>query len=256
MDSPLTRAAYERNLRALAARAVGAHEIRERGPGRWYLQRPRPEGGWCWSHAAEVVLLRGGRVLVCGDVDPVIFAGFGADAGEDAARAALAWVAGMAGRYLVAKAAAGLKVPLEAPDSEVAAGELLQRAAARIEENVCDEVLDHDFDHAHDDDDLQDRDRAALDLLAFLAVLQREIGGADPYVALQGRAAARLLRGDPLDEVKAYLLDGDEDPASLYHLGDVTDGRVFYAQAVVQRLCVLLDAEAAASKPAAGGAHG
>jgi len=235
--SPDTAAAYARNLEALARDAFAGHELRESAPGRWRIQRRESDGRWSVFYAAEIVVLWGGKLLVHGDVAPVIFAG--GDSGD--VTATLHWIAESSVDYLTPKATVGMGTSMETVDTDVAAGELLQRAADRIEENVCDWPCDALGLEVDPDAPAFARDTAVFTFLWFVARLHAELGGADRAVQRWAAAATKLLRGDRLDDVREQLIHGGEDPESLYELGDVPDPRVFYARGAVQRLRALLD---------------
>lgn len=48
------------------------------GGGRWLIQRPsKNRSGWDWTMAADIVVMLGGRIVVWGDLHPVLFAHHG-----------------------------------------------------------------------------------------------------------------------------------------------------------------------------------
>jgi hypothetical protein len=56
------------------------HEFVERDDqnGRWVIARKRSDGSVCSDMLTEIIVLRGGRVFVGGDIDDCVFAYFGA----------------------------------------------------------------------------------------------------------------------------------------------------------------------------------
>jgi len=67
---------YDANLRRLAQEAFSHHQIRERGSGRWTIASRSKENPaqWQWCCWAEIIVLRGGKLLVHGDIEHVLFA--------------------------------------------------------------------------------------------------------------------------------------------------------------------------------------
>jgi hypothetical protein len=251
VDELMIAAQHNRMLATMATEAFAHHQIRRREDGRWLLQR-REDGSWDSIFLAEIVALYGGRLLVHGDVETVLFAGYTDDRSVDGL---LRWIADSDSSYVAGKAQAGMKLPMECSEPRVAAATLLQRAADRIEENVADyHADDFDLDDGEDGEHAES-DRAWLHLLTVLGQLAAQLGDgyappADGDVHRWGAAAADLLRGDSLRDVKQRLQDDGDEGEDVYDLGDVTSPRVFYAHAAVRRLCALLDAERAATTPA------
>jgi hypothetical protein len=72
----------DEDMRRRAKEAFQGHHIsqsqQDSAGGRWLLQRPRRDrSGWDWTMAADIVVMLGGRIVVWGDLHPVLFAHHG-----------------------------------------------------------------------------------------------------------------------------------------------------------------------------------
>ena len=105
-ESAESAADYVRYHAARADRDLARHEIRSRGERSWLLQRlsKRHPGQWDSTFAAEVVALGGwGRLLVHGDLSPVIFS----HSDSNHPRRLVDWIGGSDVDYATRKAADG-----------------------------------------------------------------------------------------------------------------------------------------------------
>jgi hypothetical protein len=96
----------KRQLSAEAARSYAKHEIVSETNGRWLIKERYEDGkGWKGGFWAEIIVLRGGGLLVTGDMESVIFR-----YGPEHPRAAVAWMARRKtadDRYFLEKATIG-----------------------------------------------------------------------------------------------------------------------------------------------------
>lgn len=214
---PRSEADYNRNLAALARRAFEAHELvtcdhaDPREATRWRVAKPADRGGWETFYWTEVVVLAGGRIIVHGDIAPVIFAGC-----SEKGRAAVAWLGECPWfDYVVGKAGLGSGAEISrAHDEEVALAEIAQK---------IDELRDG-YGATEDDEEEPEPMPAHL----------------RDRIARYEAAAGRLRSGDRVPEVHRFLYEEGEDPENFGHIGRVADPRVFYAHAALVRLCALV----------------
>ncbi len=239
MTELLTKAAYEDNMRCLARGAFENHALVDRSATRWLLRRERGS----WSEETEIAVVGWNRVIVHGAVDTVMVLGDTSVTPEDRVRA-------LARSYMdrfAKETHAAMQIDVTQNDNDVAAGDLLRRAAEQIEQNVCDYACeDNDLDPDAPD---YATDQAAFTFLAFVSKLVDELDETDDTVTLFANAARELLDdGAWLDDVRRDLIENDVDSESLRHLGEVYIPRLYYAQAALQRLVALWDAERAATE--------
>jgi hypothetical protein len=263
MVSPLDPAEYERRLAADATRAFANHEIRERSEGRWVLQRRGADGRWESTYWTEVLVLRGGKLLVHGDIEHVLFAYYG---DSRAPERVLRWMGDCTdlGYYVTQKARIGTgRELIDVDDDRVAAHQIaeelrepLAREVERDGEPWAPPLAEADPDDAEDVEWFRfDR---AMDVVRFLAALIDALREADDAtgsreVSVLAGGLAQLGRGEPVAEVRRALYDGNIDVETIARLGVVIAPRVFFAHAALRRLCALLDAERATAGEVARG---
>lgn len=212
------REAYHANLVRLATDAFALHAIRKREPGRWLLQRQH-DGRWTGNYSAEVIATWHGELYVGGDVDFVLFRGYGDSRDPEAILRWMGHHADVRG-YVRSKACIGTGWQLT---------DAFDDAVAR--EDVADWLAQREPGPPDDDGDTD--------------------GGCPEGAAVLRRALELIDKGHPLDDVKAYLYDEGQESEDVARLGLVVAPRVYYAHAAVRRLCALLDAERAAQPEAA-----
>ena len=191
--------------------AFECHEIRNRSDGHWLLQRRREDDGWTWSMAGEVISLAGGELYVGGDIDFVIFAHY-SDSREHERK--VRWMGEHTdlGYYVRQKAAIG---------------------SGRQLVDVYDEGVAREEVQGWLDDERE-----------------AEAGG---FGSGQAAKLADVLDdaawlGTPWDdhrELVGHLYEslGNDFMYERSDVGEVMAPRVYYAHAVLRRLCELLDAE-------------
>ena len=190
---------------------------REIGPGHWLLQRPwkgKP-GGWEWNMAAEIVVLQG-KLLVSGDLYPVIFAYYGPY--EDLSLT-VDWMGKCRdfGYYVYQKATIGLREVVEEYESDVALFELDKMREKRIAE--IKEEMGEDIDPTE-------------------AIETDEV-----VIGLEEAKNVAYQSHESLVEFLQDNLCDYYDIEAFCDIGKVIAPRVFYAYAAVARLSRLLDLE-------------
>lgn len=71
-----SRKQYHDQLMKLAREAFANHQISQKLSDRhWLIQRPYPDGhpGFDWTYAAEIIVSMSGRIVVTGDIGPMLF---------------------------------------------------------------------------------------------------------------------------------------------------------------------------------------
>lgn len=202
------RATYEQDSMASAAKAYENHRIKiERPCGtRWSLLEQKPDGRWSGNLWCEIIVLAGGSVLVHGDFEPCIFAGFSGGSPRDH----IAWIGGHEDvSYPASKASLGLgsREYVEEIDEDVLRTEL--REIADDWENESGEKIPEEVLEAIDD---------ACDQIETEALQQFEL--------------QKLI----MQLVEANVVDSERAAS----LGVVTSRRAIMAHAAIRRLHILL----------------
>jgi len=199
----------DRRMKERAQEAFRGHYISrsqgDSGGGRWLLQRPyKDRSGWDWTLAADIVVMKGGRIVVWGDLLPVLFAHYGPF--KDPVEV-IHWMGGCEdfGHYVHEKATIGCQEVVDEYDSDVARFQLLKAIEERRK------------------DPWGGMDR-------FVEVVMEAI---DHYVEDGSEALAYFLYGQ-------LGFDGME---GFPNLGMVISPRVYYAHAALARLSHLLTQE-------------
>jgi hypothetical protein len=266
-----------------ARNAFTKHQIsRVVSPGHWLLQTPyeTPPSGWDWTMAAEIVVFQGGKIVVWGDLFPVMFAYYGKF--DDPAQV-IHWMGKNEdiGYYVHQKAVIGSgKESIDEWDSDVARFELLRAVDERLEE--VDDYVDSLTDpalRALDDaiDICDDGDEGEADAREFLTEkLSRMMGEKSLLSKFEGvpqgqfketlervrkeRARETYREQDPFistveEAAQHYLGEGphglysflysklDYDALEGLGVGMVMSAKVYYAHAALARLSYLLDLE-------------
>lgn len=70
---------YEDDMIKRFSDTFSNHLVREEvGPGHWWLCKKNQDGKWDITYGAEIVVIKhGGKVLVDGDIGPIVFASYG-----------------------------------------------------------------------------------------------------------------------------------------------------------------------------------
>jgi hypothetical protein len=222
--------AYDLNLRRLAREAFARHAIRERSDGRWVIARPDKEhpGEWQSCYWTEVIVLRGSKLLVHGDISHVIFAYCDTSDPRDA----LAWMGRCEdfGYYVHQKATIGTGHEIiDKIEPDVLLHELHEHIAGRTQE------LRDDWpgDEVPSDSALAEAVAKDEQIEAYREAIET-LGYGDAGGAIRGLYEARCRQG-------RGPVFGDCE--CLHGLGKVVDPRVYYAHAALRRLCDLLDEE-------------
>lgn len=104
---------YFGDLEKFSSQAFKDHQMKEVGPGHWYLSR---KDGQYWTH----IVCMGPGIVVWGDIDGVIYSGGPADPVSK-----VHWLANAHGRYLKEKATIGMShVGVERFDVDIAIEDL------------------------------------------------------------------------------------------------------------------------------------
>lgn len=191
-------------LMSEARAAFERHELRRSSEGRWSLHRKLSDGSWDSIFWIEVIVLAGGKLLVHGDIEHVLFAYYSDRDPLNVVR----WMGQCRDidYYVHQKATIGTgRKAIDTDDDRVAAWQL----AARIE-------------------DEKDQLRQVECMTAALA----ELAAGEHLTPVRQSLAERLGRAGYSDD---WEWIGD--------LGTVPDARLYYAHAGLQRLCVLLGIE-------------
>lgn len=201
----------DKEMRQMARESFEGHRITQsqRYPmgARWLIQRPysKPPPGWDWTMAAEIVVMAGGRIVVWGDLHPVMFAHFGPF--QDP-RQVVDWMGKCEdlGYYVHQKATIACREVVDVWEADVARFQLREMIRPEAVEDmgygekfveVIEEALERCiWEHRHE----------------FLEFVYNELG-----------------------------MDGGYE--SVCHVGMVLSPRVYYAHAALTRLSQLLDQE-------------
>lgn len=199
----------DRELKRCAREAFEKHElVREIGASRWSLRRRMEDGRFSYVYWVEIVVLEGGKLLVHGDIEAVIFASY---SGEGAPERVVRWMGDHPDfdYYVHQKASIGTGHKIvDALDDAAAADDILEEIA-------------------------EDKERSEACGLASENTETLEEG------------LERLTRwSEPVEMVRNWLYDNLKDPDTewLARVGRVIDARVYFAHAAVRRLCEIWDA--------------
>lgn len=221
-----TSSEYLAAHQAQARKAFENHVIRSREPGRWVVQAPYldEKGGWNSNFWIEVVVLMGGKLLVHGDIDHVMFAHYGQ---FDDPERVLRWMGGTTdlGYYVHQKACIGMggRGGADKCLDSLSEGVWLDHALDRIEDEMGGEKLDPTtFD---DEGEWID----ALPIGDWFRNLLREV----------------MVENRDLEEVTQDTrhMSSDAYEAGVFEWGRVPSTRLIYAHEALRRLVALLDAE-------------
>jgi hypothetical protein len=234
MDQPgLSPQEYSRRLHEQAKAAFTHHAIRERSPGRWLIAQPDEAhpGHWKSCYWTEVITLRGGSLLVQGDIDFVIFSHYGDSTDPEKI---LRWMGRCDdfGCYVHQKATIGTgRALIDTKESDVLdyqLHKLIEEREKELERGLSDDLEGDERTEALrlavEDDDRRAAYQDAIDNLQWTGAEETLRGLHETTIGHNGREA---------------LFDCEE----LSGLGTVTTARVYFAYAALQRLCDLLDAE-------------
>lgn len=207
-----------------ARHAFANHLIRDRDDRSWLCFCPHKDGGWNSVYWFEAVVLRGGSLVVGGDIDIMHFAHYGKFENPEQV---LRWIGGTddLGYYVAQKAAIGMNLPRDA-DGVVEV----------IDDGVwMDEAIDHIETYYLDGklDTSKEIDLDELCLPEWLSDLIRE--------ASQHDIREVLAQNEHLG-YEAY-------EAGAMNWGRVPSSRLVYAHEALRRLVHLLDTEAVATVP-------
>lgn len=198
----------DEQLRKMAQEALETHRITQaqRYPlgARWLIQRPYPDGkGFDWTMAAEIVVMAGGRIVVWGDLYPVMFAHYGPF--KDPADV-IRWMGGCKdlGYYVHQKATIGCREVVDVWEADV--------ALFQLQEMITPEEVER-------------QERSEKFVLAVEEAIEWHLEHRYEFL-----------------EYIYSKLDYD-DYESVCHIGMVLSPRVYYAHAALTRLSQLLDQE-------------
>ncbi len=229
-DAPFPAAVRMAKLSTAAREAFAKHVIVSKHPGRWMIKAHGTSMFW-----VEIVVLRGGHLLVHGDIDHVLFGNYHptTDAPEDVVR----WMGMKSGpvAYVREKAAIGMgdgyRLVMEYDAKQ------MRYEIERVREKRLDELRDARAAECLDDNpadecppdeppcgECEERFRDDAVVGACEDALECDLDA--------GPDAARTILSD--------ALDGEDIPDGL-----VVSSRLVYAHAALKRLVQLLDEEAA-----------
>lgn len=255
-DSPMKK--RHDALKEQAHEAFEDHEIRTGclDSDRWTIAKKAKDGKWTSTYMAEIIPCSVG-LIVCGDIDPVIFEGGDC---RNSALSEVNWAAtSHVDGYLDGKALMGFRSstrnPAEEYDTEIAIAQI-QNRICDIYETTCDDAVDeNNYDHdetqrasfSYKTLQIECPDKKAVDRILEMVDVRL---GCDHEIMAWTDAIECLRRGDAIELVKNELYDdlnrADVSDAGemVYDLGIVTAVRVYYAHAACVRLNDLLCAMA------------
>lgn len=199
----------DEHMRQMAQEAFERHCITQAQKyphgGRWIIQRPYSDGkGFDWTMAAEIVVMAGGRIVVWGDIGPVMFAHHGPFKDP---KQVIDWMGKCEdlGYYVHQKATIGCREVVDVWEADVARFQLLEMITPEeIERQEWDEKF----------------------VAGVKEALEWHIGDE---------------RNQFLSFIFEQL--GYDDYESVCHVGVVLSPSVYYAHAALARLSHLLDLE-------------
>lgn len=201
------REEHDQKMKRLAWQAFEKHEIREASERHWWIQR-KEEGRWCSEFHTEILCLSySAQIFVGGDISPIVFA-----YGPNDVHARLMWMGKVRpdiSYYVAQKARIGSGHPLRSWDEGVARGDIL-------------ELLKEDWVKEWEEDE-DGRDEGVGELIEYL---RHTVEWGVPW------SSDVFWENAPNGLAIEYFGD---------HIGLVVDPAVYYAQAAVSRLCILLD---------------
>lgn len=238
------------------------HVIASRGERRWRLQVRLPNGIWDPRFWVEVLVLDGGKLMVHGDVETVVF---GRYTDSRSVEATLRWIGRCTdiGYYVAQKAAIGTGEVVYERNADVACYELATKLHAALLYAYLEFRPESDAEWLDESstDDLSsaDRGRQLLAVIREIAWTLRVLGWIDEesdedeesrvlrdaHRSVRGKASAieEIEYGNDIASVAERLGQDEDDHESYYDLGQTLGWRVYVAHAAVARLCDLLDAE-------------
>lgn len=268
---------YGNNLTKQAREAYQKHQIKSEssfstsGPDRWILARCEDDGRWSGFYLSEIVILRVG-VLVCGDVDPVIFEG----GYRDNPRNLINWVGtSHIEGYLVNKASQGFRAswdrnPAKTTDDNVAIAEMQYRLLDCFQ-TLCEESIDAAIEYFKPDfteEEVKEptarfdpktcriecEDEKLREKIIWTINTRLET---DKEIETWVRAIEDVRGGEPLELVRNELYNNlsDADVGDVGELtcdiGVVPAPRLYYAKEACRKLCELLEAREKAGEESA-----
>lgn len=240
-----SRKHYHDQLMKFAREAFANHQISKQLSERhWLIQRPYTDGhpGWDWTYAAEIIVTLSGRIVVTGDIGPMLFGHYSEP--RKTPEGAIHWM----GRqkevtdYVCEKSHIGLGESTEQWEADVARHDLqsdydecVDTHREQIRGDVTYEILD-----ARDEDD-----DSPLDPQLVEQATEREL---QKRLKEDAYAQAYLECIENLDNVDAHpseilrpLYENTTDGCEIAgHIGMVPKPTVYYTWAALERLSALL----------------
>jgi hypothetical protein len=245
MSKHETRKQYHDQLMKFAREAFENHQISQQLSERhWLIQRPYPDGhpGFDWTYAAEIIVTLSGRIVVTGDIGPMLFGHYSKPRSKP--EGAIHWM----GRqkevtgYVCEKSHIGLGESTKQWEADIARDDLqcyYNECVEEHRENLHNDLTARLEDERDSDDETPiDQERLAQMLEKELAEELAEDAYAQAYLeCIENAKNPDFSPTEVLRPLFENTVDGWEIAAEI---GMVTKPAVYYTWAAIERLSALL----------------